>query len=87
MSYLEGYIEQSNRMRKVFGLPLLETPTNFEQATPIFQKLAVDLSPENLACDGEASPQEVSAKRKLYNGAWAELEAICGHDVSESDVY
>ena len=84
--FLEQYIERSNAMRKAFGLDLMDVPTNFEQSKPIFKKLAADLSPENLSRDGEASHEEVRSKRTLLNGAWAELEAICGKEVSEFDI-
>lgn len=87
MLYLENYLKQTNHMREVFGMDLLKTPTNFDEAKPIFQKLAVDLSPENLARDGEASRAEVTKRRNLLNGAWKELEAICDKEVSESDVF
>lgn len=87
MLYLENYIKKNNHLRKVFGLPLMEMPTNFEQAKPIFQKLAIDLSPENLARDGEASRKEVNDSLKLLKGAWAELEAICERTVSEHEVF
>lgn len=87
MSYLKQYLNQKNRILDMFGGPLMEVPINFEEAKPIFQKLAFDLSPENLARDGEATQAEVMARRSLFKGAWEELEEICGKKVFESDVY
>lgn len=87
MSNLENYIKNYNTLQEIFGFPRLETPSNFEEAKPLFRKLATDLSPENLHRDGEASRAEVDARRALIKGAWADLEAICERTVSESDVY
>lgn len=87
MLYLQDYIRRENHLRKVFGESLLETPTDFEEARPIFQKLAADLSPENLNRDGEASRQEADNRFRMLKGAWAELETICGRTVTEDELY
>lgn len=87
MTKLKNYIDQMNQFRSALGLPLVNVPQNFEQATPIFQKLAGELSPENLHRDGEASPQEAASKRVMLNIVWSQLELICGREVSEADVF
>lgn len=87
MVYLPNYIGQQNHFRAMFNLQPLSMPTNFEEARPIFQKVASELSPENLHRDGEASAQEAQDKRDFLNIVWEELETISGRQVSESDVY
>lgn len=52
-----------------------------------FIKLSCALSPENLHCDGEASPQQVQNKLKSIDQSWKNLEKEIGYSVEEDDVW
>ena len=51
-----------------------------------FMKLASDLSPENLYCDGELSHTEAQRKAAHIRREWRALEAEYGREVSEEEV-
>lgn len=73
---LAKFIEQENRMRKFFKQPEYDV-NNIDQAAAqeLFQKLDSNLSPENLACDGERPRAQQIVLGKLYRAAWTELRA------------
>jgi hypothetical protein len=52
-----------------------------------FMALANRLSPKNLSCDGELTPEQVDSRYRILMDEWAKLEAIVGRKVSESEVY
>ena len=52
-----------------------------------FIQVAGDLSPENLTCDGELSPAQVSRKHKELMSEWRELEREAGRKVTEDEVW
>jgi len=52
-----------------------------------FVRLASDLSPENLHCDGEISRAAAERKRKAIMVEWRQLEAKAGRKISESDAW
>ncbi len=52
-----------------------------------FIRLAGELSPENLCCDGELSPAETRKKLARLKREWVALEARCGYRVSEDMVW
>ena len=52
-----------------------------------FIRLASALSPENLHCDGEASPQQVKNKLKSINASWDNLEEEIGYTVTEEEAW
>lgn len=53
---------------------------------PRFVDLWAALSPENLTCDGEASPAHVRQRTQEIRTEWAKLEEQVGFKVSEDDV-
>ena len=59
--------------------------------SPAFHKkfldLACALSPENLSCDGMASPSQMKRRSREINTQWVELEAQVGRKVSEQEVW
>lgn len=59
------------------------TKTTKEQ----FFNLAMQLSPENLTCDGELSPRKVRARRASLANQWRKLEQQIGRAVPESEVW
>jgi len=52
-----------------------------------FLSLVVQMSPENLTCDGELSRSQVVAKSRKLAAQWTALEKAVGRKVSEDDVY
>jgi hypothetical protein len=52
-----------------------------------FLPLCCELSPENLCCDGEASPAFVKRKLKDIRNRWAQLEKKFGVQVTEDEVW
>ena len=52
-----------------------------------FSRLCSRLSPENLHCDGEISKSQANARYKQIMREWKALEAECGQQVSEDDVW
>ena len=57
------------------------------KAKIIFERLAGDLSPENLHCDGEISAAAARKKATVLNTAWKQLEVIIGRHFDEIELY
>lgn len=47
----------------------------------------VQLSPENIWCDGEATPSEARATEKRYRDRLSKLFTELGREVSEEEAY
>jgi hypothetical protein len=47
----------------------------------------VQLSPENVWCDGEATPKEAAATEKRYRDRLSKLFIELGREVSEEEAY
>ena len=73
-THLDVILEQINGWDSLFGGAKID-PANIKQADAdrIFQKIDGGLSPENLHCDGEASPAHVRKMLTRYEGAVKEL--------------
>lgn len=52
-----------------------------------FFEMAMDLSPENLYCDGECSKAEANRKYRNIMRRWRELEKKVGKRVSEYEAF
>jgi hypothetical protein len=77
MKNLTQYVAEVNLMNSLFGSPVIDLPNlTAESAEKLFEKIDCDLSPENISCDGEASPGRVRQRAKLLTGARAELEKL-----------
>ena len=64
MQTLNNYVAQKNRWTAIFG----DAPLNLNSAedrVKIAQSIDADLSPENLACDGEASAHHVRTQGRM----------------------
>jgi hypothetical protein len=59
------------------------TKTQREQ----FLDLACKLSPENLCCDGEASPAYVKQQYRKLTAQWKRLEKEVGRKVTENEIW
>ena len=52
-----------------------------------FLNLSIDLSPENLTCDGELSQKEVNKRYDNIKKNWAKLESEIEKSVTEDEVW
>ncbi len=52
----------------------------------MFEDLVIDLSPENLSCDGEISSSETKKRYNDIMRKWSKLEAMAGRDVSIQEI-
>ena len=74
---LAQFVEQENRSRKFFNKPAYDVAhLSPAEAQEIFWKLDSNLSPENLACDGERPRAEQIRLGKLYRQAFSDLRAL-----------
>lgn len=71
---LEQYLEQENRWSAIFGNEPFTFPLSQEDVDKIASRIDSQLSPENLHCDGEASPQHVRVTYKRLTTAAMELQ-------------
>ena len=51
-----------------------------------FLSLINNMSPENLACDGEASVENINTSIERINKRWAGLEQQVGRKVSKQEI-
>jgi hypothetical protein len=72
---LDQYVEQENRWRAIFGQPPYDL-TKSEDRQALAARIDSQLSPENLHCDGEASPQHVRIMYKRLTTAAEELRKL-----------
>jgi hypothetical protein len=52
-----------------------------------FLDLTNRLSPENLACDGEATQAEIEKEYASIMKSWRSLEVIAGRKVTEDEIW
>ena len=76
MSALSDYIVQKNRWEALFGGKPIAVPRTKEECAKIVYMVEGELSPENLWCDGEASPAHVRRETKRLNAVMDELDMI-----------
>jgi len=74
---LTGYVKQMNDWNAIFGTGPVKFPLTAETAQKIASKLDGELSPENLHCDGEISPQEAQKKYNFLTLVLDELNIYC----------
>lgn len=67
--------------------PTTKLPETEKEFFAWFDKIATDLSPENLTCDGELSGAAVRKRAKELNAEWKELEILFGRPVTENEIY
>ena len=87
MSALQKYLKAHNDWQALFDKEPIAIPTNRQECKPLFARLAADLSPENLCCDGELPYAQVEIKARHLNACWKELEGIFGRKVDEGEVW
>ena len=62
MNTLTKYIDDMNRWNAIFSIAPVNMPLSQADAEKLSDKLAGELSPENLHCDGEISRAEAQRK-------------------------
>ncbi len=77
MKVLEQYVDQKNRWNAIFGKSAMNFPLSQTNANDLMDSIASELSPENLHCDGEASPNQVRNKLHELNTVKSQLEQYC----------
>ena len=75
MTALQAYINQKNKWNAIFRGEQFELETA-KGRQRVADSLDADLSPENLACDGERSGAQVRQFARFYNAAAKELVKI-----------
>ena len=77
MQNLEAYVDQKNRWNAIFGDSAMTFPLSEDAIKSIAQSIDAELSPENLHCDGEASPSAVRRKYAQLQSVLTELRTYC----------
>ncbi len=72
---IEQYVERKNAFAKLFGTKPLSL-LNAEDRQKIADSIDMELSPENLTCDGELSRSQVQARYNFLTRAAQELRSI-----------
>ena len=74
---LNEYVEQMNRWNSIFGTENMDFPLRQQNVNDLMNKIAGELSPENLCCDGELSHSAVQQKFNYLTTVRTELEQYC----------
>ncbi len=78
--------EERLKMMKFFNKDAKLPETN-DEIMDWFVKLASDLSPENLCCDGEISMAQARMRARKIMKEWKALEKMYGCEVSEDQAW
>lgn len=79
-------IEERLRYMRIFDKSA-KMPETEDECMSWLSRIACDLSPENLTCDGELSRSAVRAKASALRAEWKEVEKILGRKVTEDEVW
>jgi hypothetical protein len=74
---LEQFVDSTNRWGAIFGDKAIEFPLSQKAANNLMDRIAGELSPENLHCDGEISGAQAASKARELNNIRAALEHYC----------
>lgn len=74
----QKYVDEKNFFPRLMGGDLIEFPLNQKDIDQLVGKLSSDLSPENLACDGERPHNQVISRGKMLNGVYKDLANYAG---------
>jgi hypothetical protein len=73
----QTYINEKNFMFILRNEPVVTFPLSQKNVDYLAGRLSSDLSPENLACDGEISPSKARAKGKALGNVVKDLTNYC----------
>jgi hypothetical protein len=79
----ESRLARMVRIAQLFD-KTIQYPTTPADCAVWFERLRCELSPENLACDGERSARQIAQARREIEACWRELEGIAGR---KEDIY
>ena len=77
MNTLTKYIDDMNRWNAIFSIAPVNMPLSQKDAEALSDKLAGELSPENLHCDGEISHSQAQRKYRYFNTVVKQLKTYC----------
>ena len=78
MKNLQHYIDNRNQWNSFFpNSKQITFPLDQKTVNDLARSLDSDLSPENLHCDGEASPSQARRKYAQLQGVLTELRTYC----------
>jgi len=71
---LQQYLDSGNTWSAIFGQAAITMPLSQQDIEQLAQQLSGELSPENLTCDGEASPAMVRKRLNHLHNVRQDLE-------------
>lgn len=74
---LQEYVDQMNRWNAIFDRSAMTFPLSQSNANDLMNKIAGELSPENLHCDGEISHAQAMRKYNFLTSVLDELNIYC----------
>jgi hypothetical protein len=88
MKNLQRYLDEKiNFWAKHTGSKVITLPLSSEDAKSVTESLAMNLSPENLHCDGEISRAQAQTKYNFYMRVHRDLERATGTDIDIHMMY
>lgn len=78
MKALQVILNEMNFYAGLFGEEPITYPLSTDDIKKIAEKIECDLSPENLTCNGAASPRSIAMRTELLTTAQGNLAMICG---------
>lgn len=73
----QDYVNDRNFWKEFRKEPIITFPLSQADVDDLGGRLSGDLSPENLACDGEISQKQVGIKFRRLNGVVKDIEKYC----------
>lgn len=88
MKNLQRYLDEKiNLFRQWRNEPLITLPLSSEEADEVTESLAMNLSPENLHCDGEITRAQAQTKYNFFMRVHRELERHTGKAIDIHMMY
>ena len=85
---LEQFVDSTNRWNSIFGSEPITFPLSQKSANNLMDRIAGELSPENLHCDGEISHAEAMRKYNFLTSVLDELNIYCdANSIQRPTVY
>lgn len=79
------HLENRLARKRIFN-PDAKLPETEDELLDTLDGLMMELSPENLSCDGELSRYQINNKYREIRATWREVENLIGRKVSEDEI-